>query len=144
MNCIKELPTYTVAKPNSAAQERLKRKKCIAKLFAEGQVVHLHPVRFVYLTNTELDLSNQPQVLFTVSKKRIQSAVDRNIVKRRMRESYRQHKHLLTINDLRSIPWTVGCIYVGNNTESYPTIENTFLKAFRCISKEHSVGCKGP
>lgn len=133
MNYIKELPTSTVTKSNFDAQERLKRKKCIEKLFVEGRAMHLDPVRFVYLAKTNLD--DHPQVLFVVPKKKIKSAVDRNIIKRRMRESYRRHRHLLTIHNLRRVQWAIACIYVGNNTEPYLTIENNFLEAFRRIRK---------
>ena len=122
MNCVKALTPTPVFKLNFTYQERLRRKKSIEKLFARGQILHLHPVRFVYLANTNSDAL--PQVLFAVPKKKIRSAVARNVIKRRMRESYRIHKHILTGNYLRKVQWLVGCIYIGTIKEGkYQMIE---------------------
>jgi len=79
------------------AKERLKSKKAIEQLFLSGKGVSLHPLRLVYM-KTSLVLSdesgakNSMRCAFSVSKRRFKSAVDRNKVKRLLREAYRRQK----------------------------------------------------
>jgi ribonuclease P protein component len=71
-------------------EERLKSKKLIDQLFAKGKGISSNPVRLVYfLQESENPL---PQVLFSVSKRNFKRAVDRNRIKRQMREVYRLHR----------------------------------------------------
>jgi ribonuclease P protein component len=77
------------------ANERLKSAKVIQRLFKEGKSVANFPLRVMYL-ETEQQLSSL-QAGFTVNKKNFKKAVDRNRIKRVMRESYRLQK-----NDLKS------------------------------------------
>lgn len=74
-------------------EERLKQAKLINSIFnKEGQTIHCGPVLLVYL-KAELESKSPVQVMFSVSKKKFKNAVDRNLIKRRMREAYRLTKH---------------------------------------------------
>ena len=68
------------------AVERLKSKKEISFVFDKGLSVSSFPIKLFYIKNKEAVKSS---VAFTVGKKRIGLAVDRNLVKRRMREAFR-------------------------------------------------------
>ena len=76
-------------------KERLCSRKLIGQLFNGGtaQSVSSFPLRAVYMTseNETLEVS----ILVSVPKRCFKHAVDRNRVKRQVREAYRKNKHLL-------------------------------------------------
>jgi ribonuclease P protein component len=76
-------------------KEKLKSKKAIDHLFSTGKTITAFPIRVIYVGKT-----TKENVLIsagvTVSKKNIKLAVERNLVKRRMKEAYR-----LNNNDLK-------------------------------------------
>ncbi|MDO4949379.1 MAG: ribonuclease P protein component [Bacteroidales bacterium] len=76
--------------------ERLCSKKLINTLFGSGNhSFPIYPLRVVYAWVDAEKASAQCSFMVSVSKKRFKHAVDRNRVKRQVRESYREHKHLL-------------------------------------------------
>lgn len=77
--------------------EKLKSKKLIDLLFAEGKSVSKYPLRLVYVP---VELENDEKIKFgvSVSKKHFKKAVDRNYYKRLLRECYRLNKALLLEN----------------------------------------------
>jgi len=80
-------PRHTLPK-----SERLCSKKAIDALFAGGnKSFSAYPIRVVYMERPEPGV----QILLSVSKRRFKHAVDRNRVKRQMREAYRLNKHIL-------------------------------------------------
>ncbi len=73
-------------------EERLCSRKSLDALFNNGSSFLLYPFRVSYLFAESI--SPAPvQIVINVSKKRYKRAVDRNLLKRRMREAYRIHKH---------------------------------------------------
>ena len=78
-------------------RERIVSLKLIESLFGGGcsQSVAAFPLRAVYML-TERQTGDTPvQLMISVPKKRFKHAVDRNRVKRQIREAFRQHKDLL-------------------------------------------------
>ena len=78
--------------------ERLSGKKAISALFQSGRGFTAPPFKFLYLP-----ASGEPypvRVVIAVPKRLFRKAVDRNLLKRRIREAYRQQKpalyHLLS------------------------------------------------
>ena len=72
-------------------EESLKGKKSIEELFKKSSSFYLHPLLIKYVAKSELIGINQ--VLISVPKKKFKRAVDRNLLKRRIREAYRLNKH---------------------------------------------------
>lgn len=70
--------------------ERLKRRKIIEQLFSEGRAVTAFPVRVQYKMVDQLGVPLQAG--FSVSSRNFKRAVDRNRIKRLMRETYRLQK----------------------------------------------------
>ena len=72
--------------------ERLCSKKVIDALFTGGnKSFSAFPLRVVYMERSEPGA----QVLISVSKRRFKHAVDRNRIKRQIREAYRLNKDIL-------------------------------------------------
>ena len=74
--------------------EKLKSKKLIDKLFNEGRSINVFPLKLVYL-ETGLEDSVPVKTGVSVSKRYFKNAVDRNRIKRLLRETYRLNKHEL-------------------------------------------------
>lgn len=87
--------------------ERARSKKLIGRLFNGNGTAAMaaFPVRLVFrveeeinaLPNIEhLDVHGEVKVMVSVSKRHFKHAVDRNRVKRQLREAYRKNKTLIT------------------------------------------------
>jgi len=76
----------------------LKSTKLIDQLFINGQSIISYPVRLVYI-HVE-DLPQTFQVSFSVPKKKFKHAVDRNRIKRLMRESFRLQQHKIKTQNI--------------------------------------------
>lgn len=80
-------------------EERICSKKHIDQLFNGGTARSMSsfPLRVVYDTVARpgSDASPQAAILISVPKRHFHHAVDRNRVKRQVREAYRQNRHLL-------------------------------------------------
>lgn len=75
-------------------QEKLKSRTTIDLLFTEGKSVSKYPLRLVYVPQPEEGAIMQMGV--SVSKKYFKKASDRNYFKRVLRETYRNHRHILS------------------------------------------------
>ncbi|MGM9735116.1 MAG: ribonuclease P protein component [Candidatus Cryptobacteroides sp.] len=74
-------------------QERLCGKTGIDRLLAKGKRGYAGCLRFCWLENSDGACS---RIMVSVPKKFFKRAVKRNLLKRRIRESWRMHKHLIS------------------------------------------------
>jgi len=119
------------------ANERLKSKKLINKLFKQGKVLKRYPIRMVYLPCNAQTITHH-QALFVVPKKKFKSAVARNTIKRRIREAHRLHKHLLAVPKNASIHFLIGYIYIGSSQQSnFQTIQEKVIEAINHLKKRY-------
>jgi len=89
-------------------EERLCNKKLIDGLYHNGSSFLCYPFKVSWQFVDANDTNSPAKIVFSVPKKRFKRAVDRNIVKRQMREAYRLNKlkllyNILEQNDLRII-----------------------------------------
>jgi len=119
-----------------AKNERLSRKKSIDRLFREGASFFNHPVK-VYWLLTPVDSGNPAQVMVIVGKRAFKRAVDRNKIKRQIREIYRLEKpglyEFLKAND-RQCQFCL--IYTSNNLPDYHELERKIKLIFRRLINE--------
>lgn len=113
--------------------ERLCSKKVIDKLFAEGKSFFVYPLKIVYL-ETPLPVKNQVQAAFTVGKRNFKKAVQRNLIKRRMREAYRLNKQKL-YEGLGDKQLAVFFIYTGKTISEYKQIETAIIKGIKKLKE---------
>jgi ribonuclease P protein component len=75
-------------------KEKICSRKILTELFEKGKSAHHYPIRMVWM-----EIENKDGILakiaVSVPKKSFKKAVERNRIKRLMRESYRQNKYLL-------------------------------------------------
>ena len=109
--------------------ERLYKKKAIQELFDKGSSFYLFPFKVFFLPNPDQN-SRYHQVLLSVSKKNYKRAVDRNLIKRRMRESYRLQKQTLPTEPKL---W-IGYIYSHREIILFEEMKNKMLKTFTRIT----------
>ena len=110
--------------------ERLCSKKLIERLFAGGnRSFPTFPLRVVYMPLSPEENSAEASILISVPKKRFHDAVDRNRVKRQLREAYRKHKHALTAQMAeRGQGLLIAFVYVSDQIESTAYIEKRMVR----------------
>lgn len=109
--------------PTLNKKERVVSKKLIESLFEKGdsQSLAAFPLRVVYLKRERPQGEMPVQILISVPKKRFKHAVDRNRVKRQIRESYRCNKQVLCDNIPEDKQLIIAFIWLSDR--HYPTDE---------------------
>ena len=108
-------------------KEKLKSKKLIDQLFTEGKSVSAFPLRLVYMPTTFED-EVPVKTGVSVSKRNFKKAVDRNRIKRLMRESYRLNKATY-FNDLTQ-PYAFMILYIGRDKPTFLQMESRMKHLF--------------
>ncbi|MFF5380690.1 ribonuclease P protein component [Pedobacter suwonensis] len=113
-------------------EERLCSRKYLDLLFKNGSSFLLYPFRISYLF-VDVVTDVQAQVVINVPKRRYKRAVDRNLLKRRIREAYRLNKQ----NQLYiSLPADRGLLlfsiqFVGKDKYEFAFIEKKLIATFK-------------
>jgi ribonuclease P protein component len=114
--------------------ERLKSKLILASLFEKGSFFVSKPLLFKYIIeDAEL---NSIQAGFSVPKKRFKRAVDRNRVKRLMREVHRLNQFIIKENFLENPKRIIILyIYAKNDIVLISDIEKAVLSFYARLVK---------
>ena len=89
-------------------EERLNKEKWIRELFEKGTSFQFYPFRVIILPHPDASYPLH-QVLISVSARSFKRAVDRNKIKRRIREAYRLNKSKI----LSRGKWLIAYIYIA-------------------------------
>lgn len=125
------------AAPTFRKRERMVSNLLIEALFDNGnsQSVSAFPLRAVYQVTKRRDGHAPVQLLISVPKKRFKHAVDRNRVKRQVREAYRQHKQLLWESIAEDMEMLVGFIWLSDRHYPSREVEARVVKILQSIGK---------
>ena len=119
--------------------ERLSRKSTIDKLYAEGRSVAAFPLRAVYIPLEAEEGEPTVSILIAVSKKRFRHAVDRNLVKRRLREAYRLNKHnFVETLQQQGGRMAIAILYLDKQHHSFQHLQTRLRKILQMIQEKAS------
>ncbi|MBO7239203.1 MAG: ribonuclease P protein component [Bacteroidaceae bacterium] len=124
-------------------KEHLKSKKVIEQLYANGASVTTYPMRAVFIEQPQEEQEPRAVILINVAKKRFRHAVDRNLIKRRIREAYRTSKHPFVEaleNNNKKI--AVAIIYIDNKHNSTAFIKKRMAKLLESILTKGGIICE--
>ena len=118
-------------------EERICSKKLINELFTgNGRSMTAFPLRVVFMKRTIVDDQPRAAMLVSVPKRYFKHAVDRNRVKRQVREAFRRNKSIITQN-LTDDHDAVAMAVVWLTNEKYPSseVENRMVRLLTRISE---------
>lgn len=113
--------------------ERLCSKKAIDALFAgtDSKSLSAYPIRAVFRNTEEAGF----RILVSVSKRRFKHAVDRNRVKRQLREAYRLNKHLLLGGETQATGMDIAFIWLTDKHQPTKLITTKMLSLLGKIAQ---------
>ena len=109
--------------------EIIKERKLINKIFSNSKSLNTYPFIIKYINyNDKLNLNSK--ILISVPKSKIKTAVNRNLIKRRIKESYRTNKSIIKNHSL-----LIAFIYNSDKVLDYKIILDSILKILKKIRK---------
>ena len=120
--------------------ERLRSHRLISKLFAAGSVFYLKPFRITWMRHVS-DTPVSFVVMMSVPKHNFRRAVQRNLIRRRMKEAYRLNKHIIG-NSFAANGWQLDVCITYTSKEILPfdrIQEKIILLLHRLIEENEKV-----
>jgi ribonuclease P protein component len=113
--------------------ERLSKEKVIQELFNKGSSFYLFPFKVFFMPNPDPEVPVH-QVLISISKRNFKRAVDRNLIKRRIREGYRTNKELIAVHNKLVIAYIYSIKEILPSAQIHERLVKTF-KRFDYVEK---------
>jgi len=127
-----------VLKNSFKKQERLTGKKNFEKLLTEGQRVHLFPFT-VYWTQLS-DQKPPVRIAISIPKRKFKRATERNLIRRRVRESYRTNKHKLNgLLEDRNQQFQILIVYMPGEILEFNIINQKIIEVLNHLLKNISI-----
>jgi ribonuclease P protein component len=116
--------------------EKLKSRKSIDALFSEGKSLTVSPIRLTYRLISPAEVPCVKAGV-TASKKSFRKAVDRNRIKRILREAYRLQKESLHRKAKeKNIELHIFLLYNGNNLPAFTEICRSMKTALQKLEEK--------
>lgn len=116
--------------------ERLSGRKLITTLFSKGKIISIAPFRMIWMKQA-IPETSPAQAAFSVPVKNFKSAVDRNRIKRQMREVYRKNKSsLYALLEREKTQCVLMLVFTGKTSLPYAEIENKLKLTLRQLEEE--------
>ncbi len=119
-------------------KEHLKSRKVIAEIFKAGKSIKSYPLRVAWTMIDPPKNDCRFQFAVSVPKRSFPKAVQRNLLKRRIREAFRLNKHILYENfgqDHRQFGLMV--IYIAKEELPFQTIEKATRQWMAAFVRNH-------
>tara|TARA_B100000035_G_scaffold214152_1_gene183501 strand:+ start:201 stop:608 length:408 start_codon:yes stop_codon:yes gene_type:complete len=113
-------------------KEHLTKKEHFDGLHVEGRSVKAFPFSLRYM-EAELEDGVQRKVAIVAPKRGLKKAVDRNRIKRQMRELYRLNKDKVFDSGVTEI-WSIR--YLGNRPNDYAFLEAGYVKLLEAYEEQ--------
>lgn len=109
--------------------ERLKSTRLIGELVSSGHSFIVMPFKTYWKISTNTDHDRQARIAVIVPSKNFKRSVDRNLIKRRMREAYRINKHnLYQYLSVHNLQLMFVLLYLPRTIYSFQQIEESVKK----------------
>lgn len=115
-------------------KDRLKSRKLLSLTFSEGKSIQAYPVR-AFFTLAPED-TGQIKIAFAVPKKHFRRAVDRNRIKRLLREAYRLNQYVLKENWSGENGLNIVFLYYPREILPFQVFEKAAIKLLRRLARE--------
>jgi ribonuclease P protein component len=114
--------------------EKLKSPRIIGELFNSGDTITVFPLKLFWSINNN-DQPVPARFAVAVPARNIRNAVDRNRIKRRIREAYRLNKHIFTefLSD-KKLCFNFVFLFLPKTISSYDQISGALIKILMNIS----------
>ena len=121
--------------PTFPAAERIKSKKVLEDVYQNGEQLKNFPYRLKYM-RYKFETGANVQIVVTVPKRNVKSAVKRNRLKRQIKEAYRLNKaSLLSHFENENEGLALFLIYTGKEDQEYQFIESKLIELIKKLQE---------
>ena len=124
--------TTTIKKYTLGRSERVKSRKIIDQIFKEGNSFFVYPLRTYFKF---IEGEGNLKAGFTVSSRNFRKAVERNRIKRLMRETYRLQKNILINHISVGKDLAIFFLYAGKDIADYGMIKEKMAESLQKMSR---------